>query len=36
MNRSYLMVAGDKQKHLDKLPTLICDVAVINLVILEF
>lgn len=31
MNRSYLMVAGDKQKHLDKLPTLACDVAMINL-----
>ena len=31
MNRSYLMVAGDKQKHLDKLPTLKCDVAIINL-----
>ena len=31
MNRSYLMVAGDKQKHLDKLPTLQCDVAMINL-----
>lgn len=31
MNRSYLMVAGDKQKHLDKLSTLKCDVAMINL-----
>jgi len=31
MNRSYLMVAGDKQKHLDKLPELQCDVAMINL-----
>jgi len=31
MNRSYLMVAGDKQKHLDKLPLLECDVAMINL-----
>jgi len=31
MNRSYLMVAGDKQKHLDKLPQLQCDVAMINL-----
>lgn len=31
MNRSYLMVAGDKQKHLDKLPSLACDVAMINL-----
>ncbi len=31
MNRSYLMVAGDKQKHLDKLSTLECDVAMINL-----
>ena len=31
MNRSYLMVAGDKEKHLDKLPSLKCDVAMINL-----
>ncbi|MEA3383742.1 MAG: aldolase/citrate lyase family protein [Campylobacterota bacterium] len=31
MNRSYLMVAGDKQKFLDKLPFLKCDVAMINL-----
>ena len=31
MNRSYLMVAGDKQKHLDKLRSLKCDVAMINL-----
>ncbi len=31
MNRSYLMVAGDKQKHLDKLASLKCDVAMINL-----
>ncbi len=31
MNRSYLMVAGDKQKHLDKLSILKCDVAIINL-----
>jgi citrate lyase subunit beta / citryl-CoA lyase len=31
MNRSYLMVAGDKQKHLNKLPALKCDVAMINL-----
>ncbi len=31
MNKSYLMVAGDKQKHLDKLPVLKCDVAMINL-----
>lgn len=31
MNRSYLMVAGDKPKHLDKLPVLKCDTAMINL-----
>lgn len=31
MNRSFLMVAGDKKKHLDKLPNLKCDVAMINL-----
>ena len=31
MNRSYLMVAGDKQKHLEKIPTLDCDVCMINL-----
>ena len=31
MNRSYLMVAGDKRKHLDKIPELQCDVAMINL-----
>ena len=31
MNRSYLMVAGDKEKHLDKLKDLKCDVAMINL-----
>lgn len=31
MNRSYLMVAGDKEKHLDKLPKLKCDVAMVNL-----
>ena len=30
-NRSYLMVAGDKQKHLDKLPSLKCDIAIVNL-----
>lgn len=31
MNRSYLMVAGDKEKHLSKLPSLKCDTAMINL-----
>ena len=31
MNRSYLMVAGDKKKHLDKLKELRCDVAMVNL-----
>lgn len=31
MNRSYLMVAGDKEKHLAKLKDLKCDVAMINL-----
>ncbi|MCK5293123.1 MAG: CoA ester lyase [Arcobacteraceae bacterium] len=31
MNRSYLMVAGDKQKHLNKLKTLNCDIAMVNL-----
>ncbi len=31
MNRSYLMVAGDKQKHLDKLDTLKTDFATVNL-----
>jgi len=31
MNRSYLMVAGDKEKHLDKIHSLKCDVAMINL-----
>ena len=31
MNRSYLMVAGDKEKHLDKLGVLKCDCAMINL-----
>lgn len=31
MNRSYLMVAADKEKHLDKLNELKCDVAMINL-----
>jgi citrate lyase subunit beta / citryl-CoA lyase len=31
MNRSYLMVAADKEKHLDKLNDLKCDVAMINL-----
>jgi len=31
MDRSYLMVAGDKEKHLDKLESLSCDVAMINL-----
>ncbi len=29
--RSYLMVAGDKEKHLDKIDELNCDVAMINL-----
>jgi len=31
MNKSYLMVAGDKQKHLDKIKDLNCSVAIINL-----
>jgi len=31
MNNSYLMVAGDKQKHLDKLSILKCDMAIVNL-----
>jgi citrate lyase subunit beta/citryl-CoA lyase len=31
MNKSYLMVAGDKIKHLEKLNDLQCDVAIINL-----
>ena len=31
MNRSYLMVAADKQKHLNKLKDLKCDTAMINL-----
>lgn len=31
MNRSFLMVAGDKEKHLDKLPVLKCDTAMVNL-----
>ena len=31
MNRSYLMVAGDKQKHLDKLDFLNTDFATVNL-----
>jgi len=31
MNKSYLMVAGDKQKHLDKLDKLLCDIAIVNL-----
>ena len=31
MDNSYLMVAGDKQKHLDKLPFLKCDKAIVNL-----
>lgn len=31
MIKSALMVAGDKQKHLDKIPRLQCDIAVINL-----
>lgn len=31
MKRSYLMVAGDKEKHLDKIEILSCDVAMINL-----
>jgi len=30
-NKSYLMVAGDKQKHLDKLNSLKCDIAIVNL-----
>jgi len=30
-NRSYLMVAGDKEKHLDKLNSLKCDIAIVNL-----
>ena len=30
-NRSYLMVGAHKQKHLDKLPILKCDTAIINL-----
>ena len=31
MIKSVLMVAGDKQKHLEKLPHLKCDIAIINL-----
>ncbi|HIP12404.1 MAG TPA: CoA ester lyase [Arcobacter sp.] len=31
MNNSYLMLAGDKQKHLDKLDSLKCDIAIVNL-----
>jgi len=31
MNRSHLIVAADKQKHLDKLEDLKCDTAIINL-----
>lgn len=31
MYRSALMVAGDKQKHLDKIESLGCDIAIINL-----
>ena len=31
MSRSYLMVAGDKQKHLDKIKDLKCDTVMINL-----
>lgn len=31
MNKSYLMVAGDKEKQLRKIPELLCDVAMINL-----
>jgi len=31
MNRSYLMLAGDKQKHLDKLDFLNTDFATVNL-----
>ena len=31
MKRSYLMVAGDKEKQLRKIPELLCDIAMINL-----
>jgi citrate lyase subunit beta / citryl-CoA lyase len=31
MNRSFLMVAGDKEKHLKKIVDLKCDVAMVNL-----
>lgn len=31
MNRSFLMVAADKEKHLDKIPSLKCDTAMLNL-----
>ena len=31
MNNSYLMVAGDKQNHLDKLGSLKCHMAIVNL-----
>ena len=31
MHRSALMVAGDKEKFLDKLPNLKCDIAIVNL-----
>ena len=31
LNRSYLMVAGDKEKHLDKLDVLATDFATVNL-----
>ena len=31
MNKSYLIVAGDKKKHLDKLKSLKCDIAIVNL-----
>jgi len=31
MKRSYLMVAGDKEKQLRKIPELLCDVVMINL-----
>ena len=30
-NKSYLMVAGDKKNHLDKLSKLKCDIAIVNL-----
>ena len=31
MIRSALMVAGDKLKHLQKIPSLECDIAIVNL-----